>query len=180
MNDMNLEQINRNNFRVCLETLSRPGTTGKITPVLDSYLMALAYCLLYAEVSSCFKGKGTYEDIRAITGSPKATASQADYIFCEWPDKEILTAAKTGTLIKPDQSATLFIQTGDGGAKTTRVTLQGPGIQGSTQKTLPVDKVFLNRLREKNISYPLGIDCFLLNPEGVLIGIARTTTLEIS
>ncbi len=173
-----IEQANRENFRVCLEVLSRPGTTGTITPVFKSHLATLAHCLLYADVSSFFKGDEDYQQIRAITGSPEATTTTADYIFCEQEDLEILAAAKIGTLVNPEHSATLLIQTDSAGNGGTDVVLSGPGIQGTTKKTLSVESTFIDTLRQKNGSFPLGVDCFFLDLDGTLTGITRTTRLE--
>ena len=175
---IDIKQANRENFRVCLETLSRPGTTGTITPVFESHLTTLAHCLLYAEVSSFFKGNEDYQQIRAVTGSPEATITAADYIFCDQEDLEILAAAKIGTLVSPEHSATLFIQTNSAEHCGTNVILSGPGIQGTTKKTLPVGSTFIDTLRQKNASFPLGVDCFLIDIDDNLTGIARTTRLE--
>lgn len=179
MRTSSIEQTNRENFRVCLDVLSRPGTSGYITSLFDSHLTAIALSLLYAEVSCCFKGMGNYDQIRAITGSPEASAAKADYIFCEHPDIDILAVAKTGTLIQPDQSAILFVQTRDKEKEATDLILKGPGIQGKRKKQLPVSPPFLHRLRQKNSTYPLGVDCFFLTEQGKLTAIARTTSLEM-
>ena len=177
--EVQLEQINRRNFRVCLETLARPGTTGTILPVFGSHLLALALCLLYPEVTSCFYAPGDQRQLRAMTGSPGAPPDQADYIFCDRAETTILTAARTGTLMHPEQSATLFIQTDDPGVETSRVLLSGPGVPGRMARSLPVAGPFLSLLREKNSAFPLGLDCFFLDRDGGMTGIARTTRVEI-
>ncbi|WP_456386906.1 phosphonate C-P lyase system protein PhnH [Desulfolithobacter sp.] len=177
--EIQLEQTNRRNFRVCLETLARPGTTGTILPICGSHLLALAYCLLYPEVTSCFYAPGDQHQLRALTGSPEAPPDRADYIFCDQDETTILTGAKTGTLMDPEQSATLFIQAGAGKAEATRVLLSGPGINGSLAGSLPVSGAFLSLLQEKNSAFPLGVDCFFLDRDGKMTGLARTTMLEI-
>lgn len=178
MDGVNIEKINRYNFRACIQALSRPGSRERIIPLSDIPLHAPAHCLLSSEVTCCFKGKQNYDQVAVLTGSEQVAAAGADYIFCEKADTQILAAAKTGTLLHPDHSATLFVQSTPQQADQTKLRLQGPGINKSTVVSLPAPQDFLLELQQKNSSFPLGVDCFFLDADNYLTGLSRTTRME--
>lgn len=179
MNGVDVDKMNRHNFRACLQALSRPGNREQIVALSDGPLQALAFCLLSSEVTSCFRGDRNYMQVAALTGSEQVAASRADYIFCEMPDTASLAAAKTGSLLHPDHSATLFVQSEPQGSNKTQVCLRGPGINKKTMAFLPVPQDFLLLLQKKNKSFPLGVDCFFIGQNNSLTGVARTTRMEL-
>ena len=161
-----------------MTALACPGSTEKLVVPSGCPLITLAHCLLYAEVSSFFHGVSDEDQLRAITGSPQASPGLADYLFLQWPETEYLSRAKSGTLINPDHSATLFILARDRSDRPTTVLLRGPGIRDTRQITLPVNIDFLAMLQEKNRAYPLGVDCFFLLSDNSIMAIARTTRMS--
>ncbi len=181
ISQLDLEKSNRFNFRVCMDVLSRPGTTGKIEPLFGSPLNALACCLLYPEVSSFFEDTEEEQQIRALTGSPAAAVEEAEYLFCKTPDPVVVKEASKGTFVSPELSATLFfmIPTAQR-SNTTQLILSGPGIKTTRAATLPVDVSFVEALIESNTMFPLGVDCFFLNENGDILGMPRTTRIEVS
>ncbi len=174
-----MQQINRQNFRVCLHAISHPGSPGKLADILENPLITMAYCLLYSEVSSFFSAEIDQTRIRAISGSSAASPQEADYLFISGSDGEILKQAKTGSQVNPDHSATLFFHIAPAADLHTRVILQGPGIDGALSTTLPLEPDFIKILGRKNKAYPLGVDCFFLTADGAITGIPRTTSIEI-
>lgn len=178
ISQLNLEKINRFNFRVCMETLARPGTAGKIDPLFGSTLNAMACCLLYSEVSSYFTDNDEEQQLRAVTGSPAAAVAEADYLFCPCPDADIVRRVKSGSLVSPELSATMFFQADC--HKKTKVILAGPGIKTTLSVTLPVGVEFIQAIIEKNKMFPLGVDCFFLDSEDYISAISRTTLIEVS
>ncbi len=174
-----MQQINRQNFRVCLHALSHPGSPGKLADILENPLITMAYCLLYSEVSSFFRAEIDQTRIRAISGSSAASPQEADYLFISGPDGEILKQAKTGSQVNPDHSATLFFHIAPAADLLTRVILQGPGIDGALSTTMPIEPDFLELLVHKNKAYPLGVDCFFLSTNDTITAIPRTTSIEI-
>lgn len=180
ISQLDLEKINRYNFRICMEVLSRPGTTGIIESLFGSPLNALACCLLYPEVSSYFQENEEEQQIRAITGSPAATVAEAEYLFCQSPDPLLIKHARSGSLISPELSATLFFMTQSHQNEGIQLTLSGPGIETTQSVTLPVDLSFIQALCTKNKMFPLGVDIFFLTDEGSILGIPRTTRIEVS
>jgi len=176
-----IERVNRNNFRSSLEALARPGESQFLHPLFDSPLLAMASVFLYAEVSHHYEGRLDFDLIRALCGSPAADAGDADYLFSDAPATEMLKPAKTGTVESPEKSATLiFAYAPEHHQSGVPVRISGPGIRGATELTLPVDRAFVDSLREKNEHFPLGIDLFFVSRHNQLLGLPRTTHIEVA
>jgi len=175
--EQDIEKINRSNFRSSLEALARPGQEQPLTPLFGSSLMAMASVLLYAEVSHFTDEHLDFELIRAICGSRTAVAKEADYLFFAAPDPAHLLLAKTGTGENPEEGATLLFATD--GLPHTNVRLTGPGIPGEWKRSLPVTPDFLGQLSEINACFPQGLDLFFTSPDNMLLGLPRTTRIEV-
>lgn len=176
--EQNVELLNRINFRSCLNAMARPGTVFPIEPFFHSAMMALASVLLYPEVRFFQQADGDWTMIKAMTGTTEVKESEADYLFLDQPDPDILTASQHGDQQNPERSATLVCSC-DSFANGNPVLLKGPGIQGSKRTTLPVPPVFLQRLAEKNKDFPLGIDLFFLSLDNTVCALPRTTSVEL-
>lgn len=178
MQHIDLEKLNRKNFRVIMNTLSMPGTYKKVSPLYKSGFLALSSVLLYPEVSYFLCG---HEDLTPVTDihHPKVqTAEAADYIFCDHINKDLLSLAKRGTFMNPEFSATLIFACND--FNQTAALLSGPGINGKKAVSLPCDIEFISILKEKNSNYPLGVEIFFLNKKNELLALSRTTKIEVS
>ena len=173
-----IELLNRNNFRNCLEAISRPGTIYQIQDFLGSGMMAMATMLLYSEMSFYQSVTGEWRMIKALTGAGEVKVDTADYLFLESPHTDILMECKCGDQQNPDFSATLICACKHFIAGT-RVLLSGPGIDGSREITLPATRRFFQKLREKNRHFPLGVDIFFLTVENQICALPRTTMVEI-
>lgn len=174
-----IERINRENFRNSLEALARPGEQQTILPLFNSGMLGMASILLYAEVTYCYQGTLNFQVIQAICGANKAPASTADYLFFDHPDADFLHHAKVGTAENPEFGATLLFSYNDNTKESTRVVLSGPGINGQRVLTLPVSEFFITCLREKNESFPMGVDTFFINESNMIMGLPRTTHIEV-
>lgn len=177
MNTVDIEKLNRDNFRCMQNTLSMPGSIEKVSPVFESNLLAIANTLLYSEVSYFYDGNEEFELIDAITNAKKEEAANADYIFSDELNEYLFNKGKTGTPKDPEFSATYIFKckSFDG----IKVRLSGPGINGSKDTTLPIDKSFVEFFNEKNSYYPLGNEVFFLNDNGELTALSRTTKVEV-
>jgi alpha-D-ribose 1-methylphosphonate 5-triphosphate synthase subunit PhnH len=178
-NVYDIEQANRNNFRSSLEALARPGELQTVTPLFGSGLLAMASVLLYAEVSYFYRGTLNFELIQALCGARNTSQENADYLFFDSLDHKHLVQAKTGTAESPEQGATILFSCPDFDGDSTRVKLSGPGIDGTKQLCLPVMTAFLDELSEKNELFPMGIDLFLVSQQNTLLGLPRTTRIEV-
>lgn len=174
-----IEKINRDNFRSSLEALSRPGETKELTPLFGSGLLAMASVLLYAEVSHFYSGKLDFDLIRALCGSPVHEKKDADYLFFDSLQEEHLHGVKTGSPENPDSNSTLIFSALDESEYSLRVRLSGPGINGSKDITLPAAEEFIAKLAKINESFPMGIDLFIVDRNDKLLGLPRTTQIEV-
>lgn len=151
-----------------------------LLPLFDSPILAMASVLLYAEVTHYYGGQLDFEMARALCGSCCVEAEQADYLFFDTPEEEHFEAVKTGTPENPEKSATCVFYCKEADQKKgTRVALSGPGIDGSCETILPVTVAFIAALQQKNEDFPMGIDVFFITEDMNILGLPRTTTIEV-
>ena len=174
-------------FRLLLEALSNPGRIVELGPLArklgGAYAMPLtvAAVLLDNEVSFAVCGSPALaEKITELTLAKTAAVSKADYIFvtenADW--QEAVQAAKCGTLRDPHKSATVILCTADLQAgKLQRIS--GPGIKAVQEIIMcPELQAALGKRDEQEYEYPLGLDFFVLDQRGCLMGIPRKTRIE--
>lgn len=175
-----IEKMNRSNFRASLEALSRPGTLQPITPFMDSGLLAMASILLYAEVSYWYDGDRDFQIVRAICGVREAERLKADYLFFDRPDAECLRQVNIGTPEIPESGATLIIGCRQLAREGIGVKLSGPGVRTCINTKLPVTREFITMVHEVNSSFPMGVDLFFVSDDHSILGLPRTTRIEVS
>ncbi len=139
----------------------------------------MASVFLYAEVSHFYTGNLDFDMIRALCGSQQASLEEADYLFFHTPLVEQLDKAKIGSAENPELSATLVYDISGDQQNITKTVLTGPGIRDRKEITLPLGKDFIEFLMEKNENFPFGIDLFLVLPDDNLVGLPRTTKIEV-
>lgn len=87
-----------------------------------------------------------------------------------------LHEAPVGTLLSPEQSATVVV--GCRFERGLKLQLSGPGVKGLKHiQVSGLPKAFW-ALREERVSFPLGWDVFLVSSHGV-VGIPRSTKVEV-
>lgn len=185
-----LAETQQVNFRMLLDAMSRPGecytmnrTSKKnnlhMSPEksLPAFLAVLA-TLLDAEVTLADINQLLHSDEWPMLQAKPASAETADYIFCDGnrsPD----FLPKLGTLLSPEQSATLVILVDEIGQGDTQLKLSGPGIAEITQlKINGLNNQWLTKRDEWVCSFPLGVDIIFVDSNQV-VAIPRTTRLEI-
>ncbi len=172
-------------FEALMWALSRPGQAREFG-VRDGDAMGLetvAEALLDLEVSF-FSSDTVLETSLTRTGAQARAVTEAECVFCTHLEPDILEQlehASIGTLVYPDQSATIVIACAFGSGLSLRLT--GPGIQSETRvRVLGVPEEFF-ALRNRVSSYPLGWDVLLVekdkNSSARVIGLPRTTRIEL-
>jgi len=172
-----MEKLNRQNFKSLMSSLSMPGKIKKIEPLYNSGLLAIANILLYREVSFFYDGEEDMALIEAISYPKRAKVENADYIFSDTVQANLLQLAKRGNYVNPDLSSMLVFKCNS--SSHIKVAISGPGIDGKKEITLPCDEGFIEVLKEKNNNYPLGVEIYFLNEENELLALSRTTKVEI-
>ncbi|XOB60596.1 phosphonate C-P lyase system protein PhnH [Campylobacterota bacterium DY0563] len=177
MDKIDIEKLNRENFRSMMNALSRPGNIEDIKPLFKSNLLAVANTLLYAEVSYFYKGNEDFELINAITNSKEFKEDEADYVFCDTLDERLFEVGKVGTMKDPEFSSTYIFKCKDFDG--IEVKLSGPGINGSSNHTLPISKEFIEKFNNKNSTFPMGNEVFFINEKAQVLALSRTTKVEV-
>jgi alpha-D-ribose 1-methylphosphonate 5-triphosphate synthase subunit PhnH len=179
MKTIDIEKLNRNNFRAIMNALSMPGKIEKIEPFFDSNLLAIANTLLYSEVSYFYQGSEEISLVQAITGTKSKNKNQAEYIFCDEISEDLFLSAKKGTPKDPEFSGTLIFKCEKLG-KGKKVILRGPGINIKKELVLPFDDSFIKVFNEKNSYFPLGNEIILISNDGFIQALSRTTKIEVT
>lgn len=166
-------------FRALMEAMARPGSLYHIGAWLDG----ASGCR--GVLASLLDARSTLADCHGLLDqrdwpllqARQEVAEKADYLLCQGSSQPN-AAPKVGTLTCPDQSATLIIQIDALGHGSRTLRLHGPGIESTRTLQLQGLASAWLELREQQISFPLGIDIILLDPEN-LAAIPRTTRLEV-
>lgn len=177
MKNIDIEKLNRDNFKALMNALSLPGTINKIEPLFESALLAIANTLLYSQTSFYYKGLEEFTLIEAITNSKSEDKSNCDYLFADNICKNLLENSKIGTIKDPEFSTTHIFKCKN--FKGLNVRLSGPGVEGAKEISLPVDMEFLEILKKKNSLFPLGNEIFFLSEELEVLALSRTTKIEV-
>lgn len=174
------EARTRETFLALMWALSYPGRVYTLPFTGTEAFLAIADTVLDLE-TSYFTADAALDTALARSGARRLSPEIAAYHFYPTVDQAMLTTieqASTGSLLYPDQSATLFIgcKLGTG----TTFTLTGPGIPPATPQRLLVDALPATfwPLRASANRYPLGWDIYLIDDTQV-VGLPRTTQMTL-
>lgn len=174
-------------FRLVLEAMSNPARVVRIAEYADklfgnySRFLAVAITFLDTEVGFCACANHSLsDDIVSLTLARQESLEAADFIFITETRelKNAIPKLKCGTLIDPQQSATVIIQ--NNGVFDCKMTLYGPGIDGRADVFATQTVKETIALRDaQNYEYPQGIDLLFISDGGDLIAIPRLTRMEV-
>jgi alpha-D-ribose 1-methylphosphonate 5-triphosphate synthase subunit PhnH len=179
-------------FRELMSATASPGSVrdiGKraeridIETILPKPLLAVGLTLLDAETVFCLRSaeRGSGEaELARMTSSRSGAVEEADYVFVigsgeEWA--RALSESRAGTLVDPQLGATLVVMAetiAEGGG----LRLSGPGVEPGASLGIAPGGSWLAARAEKNREYPLGVDMILIDPEGRIVALPRTTLVE--
>lgn len=189
------EAHNRHTFLMLMWTFSYPARAYRLDAAYP--MRAIADCLLDLEASYFTNDEALAVHLRRTTARHESV-ERADYVFIPKLTDEglpALRAAKIGSMLFPDQAATLIVGcTALGGqpahdlsfnpsqnppnGNATRLKLSGAGIQGTAEVSVSGIPTAFWELRNQTRRYPLGWDVYLVAGDS-LIGIPRSTTLTV-
>jgi alpha-D-ribose 1-methylphosphonate 5-triphosphate synthase subunit PhnH len=190
----NSDRRNQKNYRSLLQAMSRPGRAFRLDALgaVSSFAaaMAIGECLLDPEVSLCVIGDGGAQTLRTVlVGSTQVRTESleaADFIFvCGVQSQGGVRLAKRGRLEFPEEGATLVYCMESHPTDVSdrfRIRLTGPGIAGQggvapEMRGVPVEE--FQELMAVNADYPLGVDAFFVRPNGELMGLPRSTRIQV-
>ena len=85
-----------------------------------------------------------------------------------------------GYLEEPERSATVVVRVDAIGSGALRASLSGPGIESVQPLSVDgLDVAALHALIERNAVYPTGIDIVLVDPQGRIACLPRSTRIEL-
>jgi alpha-D-ribose 1-methylphosphonate 5-triphosphate synthase subunit PhnH len=181
------------NFRILLKAMSRPGEVFQLAALpadaaVSPALMAVAECLLDGEVTFAAvpeqAGWELRRTLQTATGCRPAAVANADFIF-------VLGAASQGKASRarrgrpefPDEGATLVYLVASWDPKeavSPPLRLKGPGIAEENGRPPAMAGLSMAELRELsriNVDYPLGVDAFFVQADGLVMGLPRSTAI---
>ena len=174
------EALTHDTFLALMWALSYPGRIYHLPENIENAFHAIAETLLDIE-TSFYTTDETLAPILANNGARPLSPDRAAYHF--YPaltdsDLDTVKEASVGTLMYPDQSATLIIGATFGEGQ--KFSLTGPGINPQQANHIQISGIPTNfwELREKAIRYPRGWDVYLVDAKQV-IGLPRTTIINI-
>lgn len=181
-------------FRKVMNAFAYPGTIYSLKDEAQGFeqhwacydaTRILMYMLLDADTSFAIDTK--QEELSAqfthMTYCPLQPKELAQYVFVtrehDASMKEIIEAAKTGTLENPQLGATLIIEV-EALSEQGNYCLSGPGLKANCYKGIECRDEWLIYRNDKNAEFPLGIDIILVDQMQQVMALPRTTRVERS
>jgi len=182
-------------FRAVLDALARPGlpaqlpvspesspTPGAALPPVLLPLLALAdlgtgVCVLGAEG---FLDRHWAGVLSTATSAPGVPLERARLVGALGPiSAEEIHRLRRGTPLAPEDGALLAVAVAGLAGGPRRWWLSGPGIAGRRAASpLGVPDEFVAARADAVAGYPAGIDALLVAPDGGILGLPRTTSIE--
>jgi alpha-D-ribose 1-methylphosphonate 5-triphosphate synthase subunit PhnH len=180
-------------YRTLLAAAGRPGTLHWVqgtnaTEEQHHLFFQITTCLIDHEVTFSLTDHWREvmgRQIAQLTGSRLVDWDQADFVIVNGgSSRGRIQKAQRGSLAYPDRGATVVYCIEDEDKidpiNNSRVRLSGPGIQHPMPPQLEGLTVEEYRLlREVNSSYPLGVDAFVIKGNHSIMGLPRSTRIEV-
>lgn len=174
-------------FRALLRATSRPGEIVALPETGEGAVEAILSTLLDVEVTFRVLGsdgaRELEERLLGATGARIAPIEEANFALIPGGDSDgAMLDLNRGTLEAPETGAMAIYgvkRLAEYGPQT--LTLSGPGVSGS--RMLGVEGLSakeLEAIRESRAYYPLGVDVYLVDEAGSLVGLPRSTRIEVS
>lgn len=193
-------------FRVLLDALARPGVVHRLDPADIEGIPAVfapVLCLADLEVSlgvidaDGLSAEPPYGDaqlaalVRRTGARPVGAVAEADMILAiRAPFPEMIAEVRRGDAFSPELGARLFVgctrlstpadRRAAAPQRATRIWLIGPGAtNGRAVDVEGIGPALFEQLAAANASPPAGIDAWLVGDDGAVIGIPRSSRLEV-
>jgi alpha-D-ribose 1-methylphosphonate 5-triphosphate synthase subunit PhnH len=189
-----IERRSQKNYRCLLQALSRPGRVVRLKALdgMSPFAAATAFaeCLLDAEVGFCVIGNGSAQALQTAiagaTGARTEPLEAADFVFfSEGRSRDGVRLVRRGGSECPEDGATVVYCLDSPPAAVAerfRVRLTGPGISGAGGIAPEMGGIAIEEFQELmavNADYPLGVDAFFVRPSGEVMGLPRSTRIQV-
>lgn len=180
-------------FRRCLEVLAEPGEIADLAPVFadrhgeDGCALTAAPLMVLADPMSSVAAMpqdpdavADIEIVAALTHAPIADHTDARFVLARrMPEPQAISALYRGTREEPHTAALLVLAVERIGEGDQRLRLSGPGVDGRRDLVVEGPTSALWSARAEAIDFPLGIDVLLVDADGRIAGLPRTTRVEV-
>jgi alpha-D-ribose 1-methylphosphonate 5-triphosphate synthase subunit PhnH len=188
-------------FRVLLDALSRPGTVHRLPEgVVDvdvpaPVLVPLALADLEVDLAVLEPaGSDWAAALAEATGARPAAPERADLVLALRPPRpDEIRGLRRGSPDRPDLACRLVLAcnridagdvdtgTTDGTGSAAHLDLSGPGVDGHAALAVSgVPLEALEALIAVNRRFPLGVDTYVVDTEGRVAGLPRSTAVRIT
>ncbi len=185
-------------FRALLDSLSRPGTISMIAPrpygSLPGGLLPPALSILKTlcdhHVSFSLGSAGAKPEwvsyLEMNLSTPFRRVDEADYVLFDGEEFDAdFLRLNPGSLEFPERSGDrsslrpAAFRPGRARARTPRADPRGPGVKGRARLSVDgLDARYIEERANANRFYPMGIDLLLVDAEGRVAGVPRTSAVE--
>jgi len=191
-------------FRKLLDSMARPGKINSVEKIIkkintnyefSTSLIAIAFTLLDESVKFTVISKEKDEIERYIkwnTGSTISDINVAEFIFIDdnledGDIEKLMYQTKPGTFLEPEMSTTIILSVKriqfdiENNTEGVYINLKGPGIDGINYCFIKgISKKWIEIRNDLNREFPIGIDMILCDRLGNIIGLPRTTKIELT
>lgn len=181
-------------FRALLEAMARPGRIHRLPAVArgapaNPWLAAALITLLDHEVSLAVEPFAESEAlerfVRQRTSAARAAVDDADFVVASWDhlDPALPARLRRGSPAYPDESATLVLlvptpdRSSDAGLW---LALDGPGVPPDDRVPVAGLPAGFFEARNQAVDYPRGFDLLLVDAEGRVVALPRSTRLRLT
>lgn len=175
-------------FREIMNSFARPGEQHTLSETMQmnglyNATAAVLLTLVDGEVSVYVEDEAVQKEIFAWTNTKRASIEQADFIVLRASSTvehitAAIEAAKVGTLVDPQKSATIILELRNDEKQS--YILTGPGIEHDWHIEAHFNAQWLAARAQKNREFPLGIDILCVAEDDTIFSLPRTTKIEVN
>lgn len=172
-------------FRSLLTSLSRPGSVVDLpVPGLGAAVVPLALADVETTVA-VIGDRAVAEIVVRATGAAASPVEDAELVACCGRTAASTVARlSTGSALAPELGTKVGIDCDRlvaGGPGQLTVTVSGPGVKGATRLGVDgLDAEVLEAVAAANADPPVGIDVWLVDQSGHIVGLPRSCRLEVA
>jgi alpha-D-ribose 1-methylphosphonate 5-triphosphate synthase subunit PhnH len=180
-------------FRSLLDALAHPGKLVTLTEPEAVAAGAAVIALALADIETPVAVAGDEEraaDVSEATRAPLVPVAEARLVALLHPTAELVGQCQTGSAEAPEHGS----KVGLGCSRLTpaeadapappgavKLVLEGPGVPGTRRLFVEgIGRDVFDAVARANRDFPAGLDAWLVSAEGVVVGLPRSTRVEMS
>lgn len=175
-------------FRSLLDCLANPGKVLSLQEPAAVAAGAGVVALALADLDTPVSVVGDEElaaEVSESTRAPLVPVGEARLVALVQPTAELVRQCPKGTPLAPEQGAQIGmgcirLAASQGGDGAVVLQLRGPGVDGTRRVSVEgIGREVFEVLATSNSAFPVGIDTWLVDHEGRVVGLPRSTTIEV-